>query len=197
MIQLTKSEKIKLSTTEIAKRVRQQIKQEFKGCTFSVTSEYYSMGSSITIALMKADFKAVKDFSEIPEQAIIDYADNNGRSREQLKGMQEEKYHQLNQVTLKDDYNPLCWCNGVFLTEKGHNLLRRVVKIVDQYNYNDSDPQSDYCDVNFHLDLQLGKWDKPFIQEEKSLLKAIEEDDKQTEQELTEKAENGEVIRII
>ena len=52
--ELSKTEKIKLSTTEIAKRIKQQLKQ-FKGCKFSVSSEYYSMGSSITIALIESE----------------------------------------------------------------------------------------------------------------------------------------------
>ena len=159
MEQLTESEKINLGTTEIAKRIRQQLKEEFKGCKFSVISEYYSMGSSITIALMEANFKVVKDFSDIQEEALQEYS--SGRSFEQLKSMQEDKYQQLNQYVLRKEFDPRSWCNGVFLTEKGHDLLKRVVAISDYYNYDNSDSMTDYYDVNFSFSIALGKWDKP------------------------------------
>jgi len=157
---LTKSEKIHLGIKEIAKRVREQLKKEFPNCEFSVWKEDYSMGCSLHIALMSTNFKVIKDFSEISEEAII----HNGRAKEEIKKYQEEKYQQLNQYALKQEYNSLEWCNGVFLTEQGHKVLKRVVEISDYYNYDDSDMQSDYSDVNFHLSLTLGKWNKPFVQ---------------------------------
>ena len=57
MAELTKTEKINLGTTEIAKRIRKQLKTEFPGCKFSVTTEQYAGGSSININLMKTDIK--------------------------------------------------------------------------------------------------------------------------------------------
>ena len=45
-----------LTMTEIAKRVKAQLKETFPGCKFSVTSEYYAGGSSLHIYLMEADF---------------------------------------------------------------------------------------------------------------------------------------------
>ena len=76
-------------------------------------------------------------------------------------------HHQLNNYTLLGDYNTLDWCNGVFLTERGHNMLKKVVEITNQYNWNNSDSQIDYFDVNFYLHLSIGRWDKPFIQQVK------------------------------
>ena len=55
-------------------------------------------------------------------------------------------------------------CNGTYLTKEGHDLLKRVVEIVNQYNYNHSDAMTDYYIVNFSFDLELGKWDKPMIE---------------------------------
>lgn len=156
--QLSKTDKISLGTTEIAKRIKQQLKQ-FKDCKFSVRSEYYSMGSSITLALMEANFKVIKDFKDIPEITLFEY-ENRRYDKDQVKTSQEEKYHQLNPYTLREEYNNKEWCNGVFLTEQGHNLLKEVVKIADQYNYDDSDSMTDYYDVNFAID--LGKCDKDF-----------------------------------
>jgi len=162
MRQLTRSEKIDLGTKEIARRIRQQLKAEFKGYKFSVTIEFYSMGSSITVRLMKSDIRVKRNFDEITDYALLFYK-NNRYTEEQLKSLQNETYHQLNQYILKSDHDPDHWCNGVFLTEQGHNLLKRVVQIVDYYNFDDSDPMTDYYHVNFSFHLSLGKWDKSFI----------------------------------
>lgn len=43
-----------LSTTEISKRIRLFVKEAFPTYKFSITTEYYSMGSSIHITLMEA-----------------------------------------------------------------------------------------------------------------------------------------------
>jgi len=42
-------------------------------------------------------------------------------------------------------------------------LLKRVEQIIKQYHYDDSDIMTDYYCVNFSFSLDLGKWDKPFI----------------------------------
>lgn len=160
--ELTKSEKISLSTTEIAKRVRQQLKAEFKGYKFSVRTKYYSMGSSITVSLMKSVVKVKKDFNDLSGYSLNFYKDNH-YTEDVLRRLQNEGYHQLNEYILRGEYKPDHWCNGVFLTEQGHILLKRVVQIADYYNYNDSDIQTDYYSVNFSFSLHLGKWDKPFI----------------------------------
>jgi len=159
---LTKSEKISLSTTEIAKRIRQQLKVEFRGCKFSVRSEYYSMGSSVSVYLMKADIRIKRSFEELMDYIFMRYKQNH-YTPDQVKQLQGEGYHQLNPYTLRGDYDPDHWCNGVFLTEEGHKFLKRVVEIADHYNYDDSDIQTDYYSVNFSFSLSLGKWDKPFI----------------------------------
>lgn len=159
---LTKSEKISLTTTEIAKRVRQQLKEEFPGYKFSVVSEYYSMGSSITVALMKSKIKVIKDFEDISEAAIHDYG-NRQYGKEALMERQKSTHHQLNAYSIREAYDTDHWCNGVFLTRLGFDLLKRVVEIVDYYNFNDSDSQTDYYSVNFSFSINLGKWNKPFI----------------------------------
>ena len=50
------------------------------------------------------------------------------------------------------------------LTDKAKEVLERAVKISDQYNWNNSDPMTDYFDVNFYLHLSVGnsKTNKPF-----------------------------------
>jgi len=160
MTELTQSEKIHLGTKEIAKRIRQQLKEEFPECAFSVTHEHYSGGSSVTVRLMKADRKIKLRFSEISERALCSYYANR-YTPEELRRAQEREYHQLGHFY--QNYNADLWNNGVFLTYQGYMLLKRVEQIADQYNYNNSDMQTDYYDVNFSFSLDLGRWDKPFI----------------------------------
>lgn len=157
---LSKKEKINLDTAEIAKRIRKKIKKEFPNCKFSVRTERYSGGSSITISLMEADFKVIRDIENISDFAIKDLG--TAYDREKVKQSQERDYHQLNQHTLREEFNPDKWNNGLFLTEKAHNVLKRAVEISDYYNYDDSEPRTDYYSVNFSLSVEIGKHDKPF-----------------------------------
>lgn len=159
MMELTKSEKISLGTKEIAKRIREELKH-FEDCKFSVVFESYSGGSAITVALMESKIKVIKDFEELSDLAIHKTIDAR-YTREQLQKRQSEGYAQLNQYEL-GEYNPDAWNNGLFLTSEGHDLLRKVVDVVNQYNYDDSDIQSDYVSVNFHFHLEIGKWNKPY-----------------------------------
>ena len=160
MAELTKTEKINLGTTEIAKRIRKQLKTEFPGCKFSVTTEKFAGGSSIGINLMKAHRKTIRDIKDIPDTGVTRLGERFTRG--DIEQRQKKKYHQLNKYALREEYDDRDWCNGVFLTEQGHNLLQKVVKIADYYNYDDSDLQTDYFSVNYYLDIELGKWNKAF-----------------------------------
>jgi len=157
---LSKSEKISISTKEIAKRIRAQVKEEFPECKFSVVSEYYSGGSSITVTLMVADRKIKLRFEEIPKRAFSDY-DSRHYTEAELRQYQTRDYHQLGRFY--DEYKAHSWNNGVFLTYQGYQLLKRVTQIADYYNYDDSDIQTDYYSVHFSFSLHLGKYDKPFV----------------------------------
>ena len=51
-----------------------------------------------------------------------------------------------------------------YLTDKAKEVLKRVTKIVQSYNYSDCDAQIDYFDVNFYFHLSVGRWDKPLVE---------------------------------
>ncbi len=163
MSELTKQQKYSMDLKDIAKIVKQKLKKEYPGCVFSVTIERYSMGQSLTVALMKSDIKIIKDFKDISDKAFWSYESRSHYTKDQIEESQKKDYHQLNPYTFNDDYNPDIWSNGIFLTEQGHNMLKRVNDIVNYYNYNDSDSQTDYYDVNFSLSMHIGKWNKDFI----------------------------------
>ena len=134
-------------TTEVAKLVREQLKKEFPACKFSVTCKSFSGGSSLTIALMVAPFSVfAKD------------TDTNGNR-------EEGDYAQLNHYQLCHAYDygsPPGVCNGVFLTPEAWRVLSRAVEIGQAQNWDNSDIQTDYFDVNYYFDIEVGKWDKPF-----------------------------------
>ena len=115
---------------EIAGFIRNNLKEIFPDCKFSVTKESYSGGASITIALMEGNFKALTDDSR-------------------------KNYFQCNQYHIKDSDE---------LTSETKDVLSKVMELVNVWNYDNSDIQSDYFDVNFHSHLHIGKWDNPYKQ---------------------------------
>jgi len=161
---LTKQQKYTMDLKDIGKIVKTRLKEKYPDCTFSVTIERYSMGQSLHIYLMKSNFKVIQDFDKIPEIALFSYQSRN-YTKEQIQQEQNSRHHQLNQYTLLEEYDPEKWCNGVFLTEAGHKLLQDAVKFSQYYNYDESDSMVDYFDVNFYLHVNIGKYDKDFIQE--------------------------------
>ena len=135
-------------TTKIAKIVRQQIKKEIPNCKFSVTSKWFSMGSEISVSLMTAPFPV-----------FAQGVDCNGNKR-------LDDYAQLNHFQLRRDFDydrrDPGICNGVFLTPEAWDVLQRADEIANLHNWDNSDIQTDYFDVNYYFNINIGKWDKPF-----------------------------------
>jgi hypothetical protein len=122
------------------------------------------MGSSIHIHLMKSYFNLIKKYEDISETALIK-KESNSYTRESIKQTQKEGHHQLNQYGFREAYDPNQWNNGVFLTEKGYKLFKRVCDIINYYNFDESDSQTDYYSVNFSPFINIGKWDKTYTYE--------------------------------
>lgn len=45
---------------------------------------------------------------------------------------------------------------------KHQNILKRIIEIANEGNHNNSDVMTDYFDVGWYFDLNLGQWNKPF-----------------------------------
>jgi len=75
-----------LSTKDIAKQTREELKKKFPKCKFSVTMENYSGGSSISINLMSAPFEALTN-GQGHSQINHYYMDNNDLTSEALEVM--------------------------------------------------------------------------------------------------------------
>lgn len=123
-----------LSTKDIARIIRQKLKKHFPDCKFSVTSKYYAGGSSIHCSLMSAPFTVFTN-------EISDYTE-------------KDQYDQVNQYYIDDSKH---------YTKKAKEVLKKVYKLTQSFNYDDSDGQIDYFSTNFYFHLNIGKWDKPFV----------------------------------
>lgn len=62
-------------------------------------------------------------------------------------------YHHVNQWGISESEN---------LTNSGKALFNMIMQIINKYHYDKSDAMTDYFDTNFYIDLEVGKWDRPF-----------------------------------
>jgi hypothetical protein len=53
-------------------------------------------------------------------------------------------------------------CNGALVSRKAWEVLHRAAEIGNAENWDNSDSQTDYFDVNYYLDINIGKWNKDF-----------------------------------
>ncbi len=142
---------MRLSTKDVAKIIRKKLKAEFPDCKFSVRTDYGATTSEITVSLVEAPFNAILKAGHCVDGAFVETVDYG--------------YHQLNQYAYNglpgrgcpDRYN-----NGVVLSQEAWDIMRRVVEIDSEYNWDKSDPMTDYFNVHHYLSLEIGRWDKPF-----------------------------------
>lgn len=162
-----------LSTKDIAKLIREYIKETFPTWKFSVTSEYFSMGSSISVILMEAPYEIY--------------------TKETLSQITEEEYGR------KQSFNYCISDRDNIFNQDTKDVLKNVVDFVNSYNYDDSDSMVDYFDTNFYTSFGVGKWDKPFKvvpKEDKKVKKLSGETSKQETQTETTST-NLEIIEDI
>lgn len=158
MIQKTQAQKI-YDKTLIAKLVREQLKKEFPAIKFSVTSDRYL----IQITAMKGQ-KLTRSYEELSESAIYNYTEYlSCRTKEELKQLANSEHCQLGNI--RDEWVEDIWSNGTFLTKEAHEMFKRITEITDQWNWDNSDIQTDCFDVNFYLNLGIGKYDKDYVVE--------------------------------
>lgn len=135
------------STKEIAALIRNELKVKLPEWRFSVSMKSFSMGSSITVALMSG-----------PEQAFEPWPeDTNGFAWK----MDIPGYAQLNQYQFRTN-NDDRMTNGYYLTPAVWDVMTQVNAIVQKYHWDKSDIQSDYYACNFYYHLEIGKWNKGY-----------------------------------
>jgi len=148
MEKITKTNK---TLKEIARDIRMELKKEFPECKFSVRTEYYSMGQALHISLLSGNFQAITG------KIVYDY--ENSIETPRIVAC-DKQYAQLSQFHLKDYSDGIN--NGVVLTIKAWEAMRRAYELTLKDNWDHSDPMTDYYSVNFALHLNIGCWDKPF-----------------------------------
>ena len=122
---------------DIAKAVREYVKKKYPNCKFSVSIDRFAGGQSMTVSLQQADFNPLID-----ESLWSLSGDGN-------------KYFSVNQYHFEKSDK---------LTPEAISVLKDVRDFYNQFNYNHSDPSTDYSNVRFYETLTIGQWDKGFVQ---------------------------------
>jgi curved DNA-binding protein CbpA len=138
--------------TDLTAIFRKYVKRHYPYCKFSITVKHYS---SIYINLMEAPFSPFAKIEDIQEEIDCMKQRNNYYSAEErmtLSGYGINHYH------MERDFHLSAVCKAI---------MKDVLAFANSYNYDYSDTQSDYFATNFYLTLQIGKWDKPFVQKGK------------------------------
>lgn len=82
-----------------------------------------------------------------------------------------EEINRCNKLNARNGFDPpvertYAQVNEYYLAKQFDKTLPKMKQIFDammQGNHNNSDPQTDYFDVGWYVDIQIGKWDRPFI----------------------------------
>ncbi|MBS1635239.1 MAG: hypothetical protein JST26_04895 [Bacteroidetes bacterium] len=116
-----------LSTSKIAGLIKKELEIEFEGIAkFSVTSDVFSGGSSITVKILDLTFN--------PYTEHFLNAFKGGQSIEEYNYEHRNHYNQY-----PDRFN-----------DEFKKLVSKVKTITNQYNFNDSDSQTDYFHVGYY-----------------------------------------------
>lgn len=129
------------SINDIAKATREFVKKKFPKTKWSITVDKFSGGQALRVYLISAPFNPIKD--EQPWGEAI----GGG------------KYLSVNQYSFEKSES---------YTDEAKKVLKSVRDFYNQYNYDNSDPMSDYTNVRFYETLGIGKYDKGFVQTEAS-----------------------------
>lgn len=121
-----------LSTAQIAKLIRNDLKALGKDYKFSIKTQYFAWWSSIDIDILKAPFECYS--KEYKEAQKTKDRDKYNIYRDQYKMYREEEKAKNPQYTLK-------W----------EKLKTEIEKIGNKYNFSDCDWMIDYFHVNYYL----------------------------------------------
>ena len=130
-----------LTTKEIAQRVREYVKKNFPGYKFSVRSSY----NSIDVEMKSAPVKVYKTTDEMTTAEVLDAAENAYR----CSAWSLDSYTVAEaRAELEKLYNGR-WIRRVMNDEVAATVAA-VDKYVNSYVRDDSNPWTDYFDVNFY-----------------------------------------------
>jgi hypothetical protein len=119
-----------LDISEIAKRLRKEIKaavkaKELPKCKYSVRISRYSMGQSLSVTITETPFP-IHNRRYLELEHRISYCDGEcGEMREEIERIDR-------------------W------TQKAIDLIKTMEEMANQWNYDGSDSQTDYFNVNYY-----------------------------------------------
>lgn len=149
-----------LQTKDIAARVRAHCKKHWPGVKFSVTSNH----SHITIVLLAGPFSPWADITApvVAQEIAFRKAENPYFDPEAIirRGDMQINHYGINE--------------NILLSKTAKAIFTDVRDFVMAYNYDNSDIQTDYFDTRFYLSLELGRYDRPFVQTGNSMANTSE-----------------------
>lgn len=108
----------------------------------------YSLAVSNHLSICMTIRSAPDDLLGMVERVRIERARQRGEREHNPVGT----YVQLNHI------HPDSFADGEML-----GTFRKIVEALNTDNHDNSDIQSDYFDVGHYVDLQLGRWNRPFV----------------------------------
>lgn len=158
-----------LTLKEIAKIVRAYVKEKYPTCKFSIRTHYASMCQSLSVDLLEFPEQMFKTAEQLKENyyTTYSYTDKDGKEHEYQSISDEiqnlwRMLHRNDLFTLESwtqDELLNCYTKIVFEngrtrygveTEYFKSVIDDVNSFIASYNYDDSDSQTDYFDVNFY-----------------------------------------------
>ena len=94
------------------------------------------------------------DFIENYIKTDADKHYGNKMSQEQIEYIRNNKALDVNPYWYQEHY-----------TGKALSFLKEVFTAMNKGNHDNSDVQTDYFDVGWYVDVNIGSWDKPYILE--------------------------------
>lgn len=182
-----------LSTTDIAKKVREYAKYAYPDFKFSISCKYFSGGSECSMVLTQSPY-------ELTNENILDKwcranTQMYGRTefyngKEWCSEVTEEniaKYKEFTKRKVYEDWNFNQYYDfGKDMTERSPIDIRVLDAIADVMNYltsfrfDDSDGQIDYYCTNFYMNVSIGRGrDKPCVVKEPKNFKITDKSKKE------------------
>lgn len=159
---------INLSIVEIAKIIRNYVKNKYPTCKFSVRSEHGSMYKSLSVDLKEFPAKMYKTVDDLRAEGLTEaktYIDSNGKEvtyqeyteeiQTMLRRLRYNGYFELESWTDEDVFKAYEKAYKIsyfyrIKTEYFTNVINDVESFIKSYNFEDIDSSIDYFHVNFY-----------------------------------------------
>lgn len=83
---------------------------------------------------------------------IDNYLDTVGRTEHNLKWVGEKRNIDVNVYHYEKHF-----------TGRAQKFLKEVITAMNTGNHDNSDLQADYFDIGWYIDVNVGKWNKPYV----------------------------------